>query len=207
MRYATDWNFTGRIVPGYKKNRCILSKPAALQLAKVQESLRKKNLSLLMLDCYRPARSVKAFVEWTKDAGDLKMKSFFYPDEPKDTLIERGYIADRSGHSRGSTVDLTLVRLPLPATKDGPLRFRESGEDCRKPREIEKTGQLDMGTAYDCFSTLANTGDQRITDAAMKNRLLLRTEMEAAGFENYPKEWWHFTLKDEPFRDRYFDFH
>ena len=212
MRYSTEWNFMGRRVPGYDSNRCILTKPAALALARVQKSLLKKKLSLLMFDCYRPVRSVKAFVEWTQLSTDTQMKSIFYPDEPKATLIERGYIADRSGHSRGSTVDLTLIHLPVPSISSissisfEGLRFREPGKDCRITAGIEKTGQLDMGTAYDCFSTLSNTEDGRISKPSMRNRKLLRSEMEAAGFENYPKEWWHYTLKNEPFPDRSFDF-
>jgi D-alanyl-D-alanine dipeptidase len=207
MRYFSIWNFMGRIIPGYKANRCFLTREAATALAQAQEALSKKGYSLLVLDCYRPARSVQAFVNWTRDEKDQKMKSVFYPDEPKFTLIERGYIADRSGHSRGSTVDLTLIKKPVTRSrKDTPLRYKESGGDCRDTRGIERTGQLNMGTTFDCFSDLANTDHPKIIASARANRKILRDAMESVGFQNYPKEWWHFTLKNEPFSDQYFDF-
>jgi D-alanyl-D-alanine dipeptidase len=207
MRYFSVWNFMGRIIPGYKANRCFLTREAATALAKAQEALTKKGYSLLVLDCYRPARAVQAFVNWTRDEKDQKMKSVFYTDEPKATLIDRGYIADRSGHSRGSTVDLTLIKKTVAKSgKEIPLRFKESGGDCRDTRGIESTGQLDMGTAYDCFSELANTDHPRVGIQAKSNRKILLDAMESAGFQNYPKEWWHFTLKNEPFSDQYFDF-
>ena len=202
MRYFGDWNFMGRVVPGYRANRCYLTRETATALARVQYSLTKKDLSLLVFDCYRPAHAVRAFVDWTRDEKDQKMKSVFYPSEPKSTLIERGYIADRSGHSRGSTVDLTLVKN----RKNKPKNYRESVTDCRKPSGIETTSQLDMGTTFDCFSDLANTENPGISSSASENRRMLRDAMEKAGFQNYSKEWWHFTLRNEPFPDQYFDF-
>jgi D-alanyl-D-alanine dipeptidase len=207
MRYASEWNFMGRVVPGYRTNKCYLTDRAAWALHRVQARVAKKGYSLLLLDCYRPTQAVRAFVEWTRNGADLKMKSIFYPDELKSTLIERGYIADHSGHSRGSTVDLTLIKKPVPSPgKDTPLRFKESGGDCRDTRGIETTGQLDMGTAYDCFSELANTDHPKISPKAATHRKILRNAMESEGFLNYSKEWWHFTLKNEPHPVEEFNF-
>jgi D-alanyl-D-alanine dipeptidase len=207
MRYASEWNFMGRVVPGYRTNKCYLTDRAAWALHRVEARVAKKGYSLLLLDCYRPAQAVRAFVDWTRNGADLKMKSIFYPNEPKSTLIERGYIADHSGHSRGSTVDLTLIKKPATSSsKDTPLRYKESGGDCRDTRDIERTGQLNMGTAYDCFSDLANTDHPNTSSKAALHRKILRNAMESEGFQNYPKEWWHFTLKNEPHPAKEFDF-
>lgn len=201
MRYASDWNFTGRTVPGYEANRCLLTTAAAKALAKVQATVEKQGYSILVFDCYRPQKAVSSFVAWTKDRSDQKMKSLFYPDEPKEKLVARGYIDSLSGHSRGSTVDLTLVKNPKPGAS-----FHEEKSDCRDPQNIEATGQLNMGTAYDCFSRLANTESADVPKAALANRRLLKAAMERAGFVNYPKEWWHYSLRNEPYKDRNFDF-
>jgi D-alanyl-D-alanine dipeptidase len=208
-RYASDWNFMGRPVAGYAANKCYLTKKAASALSKVQKLLRKKNLGLLAFDCFRPARAVADFVAWTKNSKDSDMKPIFYPNEPKESLIERGYISDRSGHSRGSTIDLTIIdnqRLKPPAKAWPELQFREEKTDCRSQQNISSTGQLDMGTMFDCFSLRANTLNSEISSASKANRKILLDAMESSGFSNYEKEWWHFTLKDEPFKDAYFDF-
>lgn len=199
MRYLKDWNFLGRPVRGYEANKCFLTNQAAAALAKVQADLSSKGLSLLAFDCYRPQRAVDDFVAWAKDLKDQKMKKLFYPQEPKEKLFEREYIASRSGHSRGSTIDLTLLR------KTGGS-YNEFAADCRKPRDITSTGQLDMGTMYDCFDPAASTASLDVGEEARKNRQLLKAAMEKHGFTNYAKEWWHYTLRDEPFKDRYFDF-
>ncbi len=201
-RYITDWNFIGRPIDGYRANRCYLTEKAAKALAQVQKEVAKAGFSLLIFDCYRPQRAVNQFVAWTKDAADAKMKSVFYPDEAKERLIQRGYIDSKSGHSRGSTVDLTLVRT----SAENKGSFRESVADCRKTSGIEATGQVDMGTTFDCFSELAHTANPAISDEAKKRRELLKTAMEKYGFSNYPKEWWHFTLKAEPYKSDFFDF-
>lgn len=214
MRYFSEWNFTGRLVPGYESNRCLLVKEAAQALSKVQERLEKTGHGLLVFDCYRPQKAVKSFVDWTKSRDDQKMKESFFPDEPKTKLVARGYIDSLSGHSRGGTVDLTIVKtsaIPIAGGASAPsaaekLVFQESVGDCRTPKNIEATGQLDMGTNYDCFSELAQTGSAKISKEAQANRRLLKSAMEKAGFVNYPKEWWHYTLRNEPFKDRAFDF-
>jgi D-alanyl-D-alanine dipeptidase len=142
---------------------------------------------------------VNDFVSWVKDGVDSPTKSFFYPAEERAALIKRGYIDDHSGHSRGSTIDLTLIRA------DASIKsFHESYSDCRKPSHVE--GQVDMGTSFDCFSEVAFTANSSISPEAKTNRAILRTAMEKHGFKNYPKEWWHFSLIDEPYKTNYFDF-
>jgi D-alanyl-D-alanine dipeptidase len=206
MRYATPYNFVGERIEGYEAAECILTERAARALAAVQADLAPQGLSLKVYDCYRPQRAVNHFARWAR-SGDEAMKTAFYPEEPKGSLFARGYIASRSGHSRGSTVDLTLVSLPhtplgsYPDPADGPL-YR-----CDRPlpeRLVE--GDLDMGTAYDCFSPLAATESAAVSAEARRNRYRLREVMGRHGFRNYAKEWWHYTLRDEPYPGTYFDF-
>ncbi len=208
MRYATSWNFLGRPAKGYNANKCLLTKQAAEALSSVQKHVQDFGFSLLLFDCYRPQKAVSDFVTWTKDGEDQPMKNIFYPDEPKENLVERGYIADLSGHSRGSTVDLTLIKTKKSnrTLKNAPLKFQEKAVDCRKQKNIEETGQLDMGTLHDCFDKTAATADPTVSGLARKNRQILKANMEKFGFVNYPMEWWHFTLKDEPNKDQYFDY-
>ena len=208
IRYATAYNFVGEPIDGYLASECILTEPAADALADVARSLRADGLGLKVYDCYRPQTAVNHFARWT-GVPDESMKEAFYPDEPKGSLFSRGYIATRSGHSRGSTVDLTLVRLPaadavrtdFPDPANGPL------PRCTAPRgERLDEGDLDMGTAYDCLSPLAATDSGAVSAAARRNRQRLRAAMSEGGFRNYSKEWWHFTLRGEPHPGTYFDF-
>lgn len=205
MRYNTDWNFIGRKIVGYDANKCFLSKEAATALIKVQKKLQSQGYSLLVFDCYRPQRAVNDFVYWTRNARDIKMQRVFYVEEPKEYLVNREYIANRSGHSRGSTVDLTIVVSSKVSSKRG-MRFREENQDCRYQKNISTTGQLDMGTTFDCFSKRANTANTDISASAQKNRQLLKNIMNKGGFYNYPKEWWHYTLRNEPYPKTFFDF-
>ena len=181
IRYASDENFLGTRVDGYVRPICLLTEPAAAALKRVQQDAQRRGYTLKIFDCYRPQRAVDHFVRWVGDPHDRTMKAHYYPNEEKSRLIEKGYIADRSGHSRGSTLDLTLVK-------------KEGG------------AELDMGTPYDYFDALSNTTAPRITGEPKANRLLLKAVMEKHGFVNYAKEWWHYTLKDEPYPDTYFDF-
>ncbi len=205
IRYSTNWNFVGHKIAGYQANKCYLSKVAAETLSKVQADLKPQGYSLLVFDCYRPQRAVNEFVAWTKNPKEEKMKKIFYPDEPKDQLIERGYIADKSSHSRGSTVDITIVKISDVKSKLRGFNFQEKMSDCRNHKNNENA-QLNMGTGFDCFSVLASTENPEISEVAKKHRNLLKSSMEKYGFINYPKEWWHYTLKNEPFKDQYFDF-
>lgn len=180
IRYASEWNFTGRVVDGYEEPVCLLARPAAEALRRAQRRLLRQGYSLKVHDCYRPQRAVDRFVRWARDLDDQATKAQFYPAVDKGRLIPDGYIAEKSGHSRGSTVDVTLVRL--------------SG------------GEVDMGTAFDFFDPLSHTDDPRVTGAAHANRQLLKRVLGEQGFVNLPEEWWHFTHRPEAFPGTYFDF-
>lgn len=205
IRYATPHNFTGDVVDGYRAPACILTKPAAEALSRAQQDFLERGYTLKVYDCYRPQRSVDEFVSWAADLADQRMKAEFYPRVDKSALFADGYIAERSGHSRGSTLDVTLVALPAAATP--PYLPGQPLVDCAAPQAQRfADNSIDMGTGYDCFDTLAHTLDPRIPGDQAKNRLMLVEGLERQGFVNYDKEWWHFTLKPEPFPDTFFDF-
>jgi len=185
MRYAGAHNFTGRPVDGYEAPHCLLTRQAAAALAEVARDVAPRGLVVKVFDCYRPVRAVMAFVRWARDRNDQAAKAEFYPDVDKRTLFRDGYIASHSGHSRGSTMDLTL------AQSDGTeLGNRE----------------LDMGTPFDFFSPKSWTASPSVTPQQHANRMVLAAAMRRHGFRGYDKEWWHFTLRGEPFPDTYFDF-
>lgn len=175
MRYYGSYNFVGERIDGYNAPKCLLTKEAAEALGAVQRELMSQKLSLRVYDCYRPKRAVAHFVRWAEDISDARMKDVFYPDVDKSNLFQDGYIAKKSGHSRGSVVDLTI---------DG----------------------LNMGTLFDFFSPLSATENSQVDKVALANRAMLKAVMEKHGFVNYEKEWWHYTLKDEPFPGKYFNF-
>lgn len=205
MRYFTRHNFTGHRVDGYRRPVCLLTRPAAEALHRAQRVLLRKGYTLKVYDCYRPQRAVNDFVAWAKDLGDERMKAEFYPQVDKSRLFLDGYIAEKSGHSRGSTMDVTLVRLPARPTR--PYVPGEPLVPCYAPKGVRfPDNSVDMGTGYDCFDTLSHTLDPRIDGRRRANRLLLKSTLEGAGFVNLKEEWWHYTLRDEPFRDTYFDF-
>jgi len=184
MRYFGDENFLGARVNGYEAARCLLTRPAAAALARVQQDLAPQGLGLKVYDCYRPARAVAHFVRWARDLKDQARKADFYPDVDKRELFRLGYIAARSGHSRGSTVDLTLVR-------------RGEGQ---APVDV------DMGTRFDFFGVQSWASSRKVGAEAQANRRLLAAAMSKRGFAPYFKEWWHFTLRGEPYPHSYFDF-
>ncbi|MEO7107268.1 MAG: M15 family metallopeptidase [Rhodoferax sp.] len=194
MRYHGANNFLGRPVASYEAATCILSEPAARALQAVQAELRPKGMTLKVFDCYRPQAAVNDFVRWGRDLADQKTKSSFYPDVPKDELFQRGYIAEKSGHSRGSTVDLTTVVL------DGQLAIKV----LRGP--LADGMDADMGTPFDWFGTQSHTDDRTLSPDVQYNRQWLRALMQRHGFRNLPEEWWHFTLQPEPYPERYFNF-
>ncbi|MGA5559092.1 M15 family metallopeptidase [Streptomyces lavendulocolor] len=205
MRYTTAHNFVGEPVDGYRQPVCILTRPAARALHRAQATLLRQGHSLKVYDCYRPQRAVDHFVRWAKDLRDVRMKAEFHPLVDKSRLFADGYIAVRSGHSRGSTVDLTVVRLPAAPTR--PYEPGEALVPCYAPQgERFPDNSLDMGTGYDCFDTLSRTDDPRVRGEQRANRNLLRDTLGAEGFVNLPEEWWHFTYEPEPFPDTYFDF-
>ncbi|MFG2720040.1 M15 family metallopeptidase [Streptomyces sp. NPDC048416] len=204
MRYITPHNFVGGPIDGYRQPLCILTRPAAQALHRAQRELLRRGYSLKVYDCYRPQRAVDHFVRWAKDLADQRMKAEFYPRVDKSRLFADGYIAERSGHSRGSTMDLTIVELP--AVPSGPYRPGQPLAPCYAPRgERFPDNSLDMGTGFDCFDTLAHTDDPRIQGVQRANRQFLKHTLEARGFVNLPEEWWHFTYRPEPFPDTRFD--
>jgi len=205
VRYTTQHNFVGRRVHAYRDPICVLTRPTARALAKAQDELVTQGYSLKVYDCYRPQTAVDDFVGWAERLHDDRMKQEFYPRVDKSRLFADGYIAERSGHSRGSTVDLTLVELP--ARPQPAWRPRMGLVPCFAPYDERfPDNTVDMGTGYDCFDTLSHTLDPRIQGEARDNRLLLLRTLEAAGFTNYANEWWHYTLDGEPYPNRYFDF-
>jgi D-alanyl-D-alanine dipeptidase len=181
LRYFSDYNFVGDTIDGYKANKLILTKQSAEALKKVQDELQQQNLCLRVYDGYRPQRAVNHFMRWAKDLNDTINKQEFYPDVEKRYLFKEEYIATRSGHSRGSTLDLTII--------DG---------NTNEP--------LDMGSPYDFFGKESWVDHPDLTKSQKANRELLQTIMLKHNFRNYPKEWWHFTLRWEPFPKTYFDF-
>lgn len=181
LRYAGHDNFMGVPVDGYVSSRAVLSEPAALALSKVQQDLIPFGLGLKVFDAYRPQTAVDHFVRWAQDASDTRNKSQYYPQVDKKDLFKLDYIAERSGHSRASTVDLTLISLD-----DGK--------------------ELDMGSGFDFFGVESWPDHRGIAAQQRANRLLLQQVMVKNGFLPYPKEWWHFTLAHEPFPETYFNF-
>ena len=182
IKYATNDNFTGTIVPGYEAPVAILTNEAVEALNQIQQELEAKDLGLLVWDAYRPTKAVDYFLSWEKvpDNQDIKVK--YYPDYKKAELFKIGFIAPgHSSHSRGSTVDLTIV-------------------------DKNTNVALDMGTDFDFFGKKSYASSVEISKQAMRNRIFLKNIMEKYGFIGIPQEWWHFTLKTEPFPDKYFNF-
>jgi zinc D-Ala-D-Ala dipeptidase len=183
MRYAGRDNFVGRSIDGYEAPVCLLLRPAATALRRVEQSLRRQRLRLRIFDCYRPARAVREFVRWAQDVADQRTRAEYYPTLDKSQLLG-DYIAPLSGHSRGATLDLTLLACDA------------AGASCRP---------LDMGTPFDFFDPGSNTASPAIDASQRANRQRLVSAMAAEGFENYAMEWWHYTLRPEPSPTQYFD--
>lgn len=181
LRYLGTNNFIGKPIDGYHNNCIIVSKPTANTLKIIQSKLKKEGLGLKIFDAYRPQQAVDHFVRWAKVLNDTLMKKQYYPKVPKSQLFNLGYIASKSGHTRGSTVDLTIIDL--------------------------KTGQeLDMGSPFDFFGVRSHPFYRKISTKQKENRMLLRRIMLKNGFKPYDNEWWHFTLKNEPYPNTYFNF-
>ena len=181
IRYYSTYNFIGDRIDGYEEPCAVLTKEAARALKSVSSELNVMGYRLKVFDAYRPVIAVKHFVMWGIEDTDIRMKPFFYPDLEKEELFMKGYIATRSSHSRGSTVDLTLLDM--------------------------KTGkEVDMGSPFDMFSEVSHPDYKGITTEQYDNRMLLQSVMMRNGFEPFDTEWWHFTLRDEPFPDTYFEF-
>ena len=205
MRYTTSHNFVGERIDDYRAPLCLLTRPAAEALSRAQDELRPRGLTLKVYDCYRPQGAVDHFVRWAEDLDDEQMKSEFYPRVEKDRLFSDGYIAARSGHSRASTVDLTIQ--PADARPGPTPHSPRPGGSCLGPvQDRVPDASLDMGTAFDCFDVLSHTANPEVTGAARANRDLLVGVLATEGFTNLPEEWGHFTHKPELFPTTFFDF-
>ena len=181
IRYYSTYNFVGDRIEGYEAPVAYLTKEAAKALKEVSDELIKKGYRLKIYDAYRPQRAVLHFARWAEDIKDTRMKKYFYPEVDKSLLFEQGYIDYKSGHSRGSTLDLTLFDM-----------------------NTEK--EVDMGGTFDYFGIKSHPDYKKITKQQFKNRMILREAMTAHGFRPLSTEWWHFTLNNEPYPDTYFDF-
>ena len=181
IRYHSTYNFIGERIDGYEEPCALLALEAARALKAVSVEMLVQGYRLKVFDAYRPARAVKHFVLWGIEDQDIRMKPYFYPELEKQELFSRGYVASKSSHSRGSTIDLTLLDM--------------------------STGkELDMGSPFDLFSEVSHPDYRGITDEQLENRMLLQHVMVRSGFEPIDCEWWHFTLSQEPYPDTYFDF-
>jgi len=181
VRYYSDYNFVGTRIDGYLGPYAIATAEMAEALLAVSEEMAAEGYQLIIYDTYRPKKAVDQFIRWSQDGEDTAMKESFYPNVDKDKLFQLGYLAKRSGHSRGSTVDLTLA-------------YWETGEE------------VDMGSPYDMLDEISHFSSSKISKEQAANRKLLKTVMVKHGFKAYSKEWWHFTLNNEPYPDTYFDF-
>lgn len=179
IRYYSSYNFTGNRINGYKAPVAYMTKEGANALSVAAKDLRKHGYRLLIWDSYRPQKAVDNFVEWINNPNDDGDKSF-YPELKKSDLLKGNYIAEKSGHTRGSTVDLTLIK------QDGSF--------------------VDMGGTFDLFSDISHPDYKKLTKTQKKNRKILHDAMIKAGFKGIDSEWWHFTLENEPYPDTYFDF-
>ena len=181
IRYHSSYNFVGDRIDGYEEPIALITKEAARAVKAAANELNAQGYRMKVFDAYRPARAVKHFVLWGIEDLDLRMKPFFYPDLTKEECFAQGYIAKQSSHSRGSTIDLTLL-------------------------DMETGKEVDMGSPFDLFSEISHPDSKAVTKEQYKNRMLLQRAMVRNGFNTLDCEWWHFTLKDEPFPDTYFDF-
>lgn len=191
IRYYGTYNFIGERIPGYEQPVALLTRQAADSLKKVSDDLKQQGYRLKIWDGYRPQKAVDRFMEWAKALNDTRMKAYFYPELTKDRIIPEEYVAEKSGHTRGSTVDLTLF-------------------------DMEKEKEVDMGSTFDYFGPMSHPDVQPdeqagayptvLTHEQYQNRMLLRQAMLAHGFKPLDSEWWHFTLKNEPFPQTYFTF-
>ena len=181
IRYFTTYNFIGERINGYEQPCAVITAPAARAIREICNELNVLGYRLKVFDAYRPATAVKQFVLWGIEDLDQRMKPFFYPDLEKQELFEKGYIAGQSSHSRGSTIDVTLL-------------------------DMQTGKEVDMGSPFDFFSEISHPNSRAVSDAQYDNRMLLQKIMKKYGFVPLECEWWHFTLENEPYPDTYFEF-
>ena len=201
IRYHATYNFIGDRIDGYEKPTALLTVEAAKALKAVSDDVKKQGYRLKIYDAYRPQRAVNHFMRWAKQIGDVRMKPYFYPALDKSVLFPQGYIAEKSGHSRGSTVDLTLFDMAKGKEVDMGGTFDWFGKEshpswCGNPETKQYTGEFPGNTP---------PSKGQINAVQFRNRMLLRDAMQRHGFKPIAEEWWHFTLAKEPYPDTYFD--
>lgn len=209
LRYFTDTNFIGSRIDGYKANRCIMTRDAANALNDAWKQFDNDGYTIVVYDSYRPQKAVDHFIRWSAESNDdsNKMKRLYYPHTEYSKCFELGYVAKRSGHTRGSTIDMTII------SKEGKYKGLSSSfelidrklNDDRLITFIDDN-TVDMGSSFDLFDPASWTQTDLVDATAQANRLYFVNTMKNAGFRNYEREWWHFTLINEPFPDTYFNF-
>jgi D-alanyl-D-alanine dipeptidase len=205
LKYFSKDNFTGDIVPHYKANRGIMTKEAAIALSKAQKKFLEKGYSIVIYDAYRPSSSVQYFVEWMNDKNNIKRKKFNYPYIEKKIDMKDIYINSVSGHSRGSTIDLSIIDKNKILLKESIYEERTFNG---KIYPFNNDNTIDCGTSFDLMDPASWSFNNKydFTEEQKNNRKFIRDIMESEGFKVLDEEWWHFTLKNEPYPDQYFDF-
>lgn len=211
LKYFTPYNFLGRPLKGYRCQRPLLTTEAAEALLKAAQTFKKAGFGLVLYDTYRPLKAVRDLVAWgdenTASANAKALKALYYPTFEKKELFFKGYISDQSAHARGSTVDLTLIdlkRAPLFDPCQGVVTTQKLSDG--RVLQVIDDGTLDMGGHFDLFDPSAHQGSSLVSPAAQQNRAYLLDVMRVCGFQPIQTEWWHFTLENEPFKERSFDF-
>ena len=204
LRYSGTENFLGRPVRGYNGDRIICTKECALALERVHHRVQRDGYVLVVYDAFRPQRAVDNFAEWSTDLSDQGQKAKYYPFVDKARVFELGYVALKSGHSRGSTVDVTLLKVCETLRKDVTLSERVFSDGRTLPFLDDNT--VDMGTSFDLFDEASHHDSSLVTAEQLQRRNYLRDVMLVEGFQALQDEWWHYTLNNEPFPETYFDF-
>lgn len=203
LRYFSENNFIGKIIAGYHANKAFGTKEMADALLKAQAQFNKDGYSIIIYDSYRPQQAVDSFIAWSQDPNDQAMKHLYYPYINKADLFDLGYLARKSGHSRGSTIDLSLIKLDqIPYEPVEEIRILSDGTQI----VFLNDGSVDMGGSFDLLHEVSHHDNNLIGQEYKEMRNYLKDVMVTCGFKPYSKEWWHFTLENEPFPDQYFDF-
>lgn len=208
IRYASCENFIGRVIPGYNPDRSsiILTKSAAVALQRVQEEVRKDGYNLVVYDAYRPQKAVNEFYAWSQVPEDALRKEQYYPYVDKEKVFELGYIAERSGHTRGSTVDLTLIETGKVVAPVPSFSLRQFSDVSERAIPFLDDNTVDMGSSFDLMDEASHHDSAIIPAQYLRMRNYLKDKMREQGFADYDQEWWHYNLLHEPFPDTYFDF-
>lgn len=204
IRYSSSFNFMGCSIDGYISGRAIMTRVAALALQKVQNDVIQDRLSLIVYDSYRPQRAVEHFVRWSHDYENIKSKADFYPFINKNELFRLGYIAEKSSHSRGSTVDVSLIEFGHEVKSCYDVESKRLNDGRMVP--YLNDGSIDMYTSFDLFDKSSMHDSDLIPPENLAHREYLKQKMKKHGFEEYAEEWWHYTFIEEPFPDDYFNF-